>query len=305
MPLYMQPPDDPIVKKSGCFSAPLYLVTGNCYGLANAPRVWYKRVVGVLEQNNFIMRDYDRCFFYHYHPKSGRLDCVMIVHVDDFMASYSEEFDVISLEKMFLWGSVTKLTTENEGIYRGKEVRLVADGDEVKVEVSQKAFCQNLDPPNIPPGKMEDKLTEEAWKEFRSLSGCLQWLAGQSRPELGATVSLANRGQEKTLADLKKLGEAVKHVITHPGEGITIPGITLDRSTVVLVYADSSWANAMAHSSQYGLLVVLRPTTISESTTPAALVDWKSGRSVPSFCAARLTEHCIQLLPTHAIRCER
>ena len=36
--LYMRPPEDPLVTKSGCFrEAELFEIVGNVYGLANAP----------------------------------------------------------------------------------------------------------------------------------------------------------------------------------------------------------------------------------------------------------------------------
>ena len=88
-PLFMSPPDDPLIKASGSFPAPLYEVTGNCYGLPNAPRVWYRRVLQAVEEAGFMVHSFDRCCFYH------------IGHVDDFMAAYSESFEITLLENIF------------------------------------------------------------------------------------------------------------------------------------------------------------------------------------------------------------
>ena len=52
-PLFMQPPDDPIQRDAGAYPAPLYQITGNGYGLANAPRVWYNRVLEKMTENGF------------------------------------------------------------------------------------------------------------------------------------------------------------------------------------------------------------------------------------------------------------
>ncbi|CAK9105688.1 unnamed protein product, partial [Durusdinium trenchii] len=210
-PLYMQPPEDPLVKESGCFAAHLYLVTGNCYGLSNAPRIWYKHVCTVLSQNKFRMHDLDRCLFYHVSEATGeeKVDCVLIIHVDDVLAVYSDRFSLEILETMFEWGSVTKLDGTNEGTYRGKEIKLFEEAGEWKVKVTQKEFCKTLEPPRNLPGKMDDKLTPAGWKEFRSLAGCLQWLASQSRPPLAAVTSLSNKGSDTTFRDLKNLGEAL------------------------------------------------------------------------------------------------
>ena len=86
LPLFMEPPSDPIIQASGGFSAPLYEVTGNCYGLSNAPRVWYKKVDRAVKGASFQQHSFDRCFYTH-RGEDGLLDCLMIVHVDDFMAS--------------------------------------------------------------------------------------------------------------------------------------------------------------------------------------------------------------------------
>lgn len=293
-PLYMQPPEDPLVKQSGCFAAKLYLVTGNCYGLANAPRVWYKHVCSVLRKHDFKMHDLDRCLFYHTSLHSGeeKIDCALIVHVDDFLAVYSESFKLEALEKMLEWGSVTKLDGSNKGTYRGKEITLYEEQNEWKVKVTQQEFCKTMEPPRPVPGKMDQKLTVEGWKEFRSMAGCLQWVASQSRPELAAVTSLSNKGGETCFRDLKNLGEALQFTMATMDSGIVLPGIHLNKNTIVLVYADSAWANALNFSSQYGVLVTLCPPEVTETVTPCVLTDWKSGRS-PRVCRSTLASEAV------------
>lgn len=43
-PIYMAPLNDPLIVEAGACPARLYEVTGSCYVLANAPRVWYNKV---------------------------------------------------------------------------------------------------------------------------------------------------------------------------------------------------------------------------------------------------------------------
>ena len=99
-PIYMSPPRDPIIEAAGAYPAVLYEVIGNCYGLANAPRVWFQRVCEGLFSIHFAQHTFDKCLFYH-SGADGLLDCVLIVHVDDFMAAYSETFDLDSLKNLF------------------------------------------------------------------------------------------------------------------------------------------------------------------------------------------------------------
>ncbi|CAK9054043.1 unnamed protein product [Durusdinium trenchii] len=139
---------------------------------------------------------------------------------------------------------------------------------------------------------MDQKLTVEGWKEFRSMAGCLQWVASQSRPELAAVTSLSNKGGETCFRDLKNLGEALQFTMATMDSGIVLPGIHLNKSTIALVYADSSWANALNFSSQYGVLVTLCPPEVTETVTPCVLTDWKSGRS-PRVCRSTLASEAV------------
>ena len=102
-PLFMEPPRDPILRDAGAYPAPLYKITGNGYGLSNAPRVWYNRVLEKVLGSNFVQHSFDRCLFYHLNSKNV-VDCVMIIHVDDFMATYAESFPLKILEGTLLLG---------------------------------------------------------------------------------------------------------------------------------------------------------------------------------------------------------
>jgi len=177
-PLFMSPPSDPLITASGSFPAPLYQIVGNCYGLPNAPRVWYRRVLQAVQDAQFQVHSFDRCCFYHI-GEDGKLDCVMIVHVDDFMAAFSETFDLTLLENMFEWGSTTRVDEENPGEYRGKEISMIKTGDgKIHYKVSQKSFLKNLSEGKLVSGRLkkDPKLSSDELKEFRSVCGSLQWL---------------------------------------------------------------------------------------------------------------------------------
>lgn len=54
---------------------------------------------------------------------------------------------------------------------------------------------------------------------------------------------------------------------------------TIDSNTIVVSYADSSWANAEGFASQHGSLVLFSDARVTEQVRQGTLVDWKSGRS--------------------------
>ena len=59
-------------------------------------------------------------------------------------------------------------------------------------KVTEKSFVGKVAPGKIKHGRLQQpaQLTDE---ELRSICGCLQWLGGQTRPELCAATSLAHR----------------------------------------------------------------------------------------------------------------
>eukprot|EP00438_Fugacium_kawagutii_P011147 Skav200228 [mRNA] locus=scaffold2352:155227:163374:+ [translate_table: standard] len=279
-PLFMTGPDDPIQKEAGCFPARLYRIEGNCYGLPNAPRVWFLHVQSRLLEINFIQHEYDRCMFYHIGDDE-MLDAVLIVHVDDFMMTYASTFNIDKMEKLFEWGSVTKIDPDHPGEYRGKEIRMEKSGDKFIYKVTQKKFLDNLQEGKIRPGRLQQDplLTSEEWKEMRSVCGCIQWLSGQTRPDLSAAASLSHRGSETEIHDLKRLHETLRYAMSTADSGLTFPAVTFDKASVIATFADSGWANAAKFSSQFGIMIILCPGQVKDVTTLGFLLDWKSGRS--------------------------
>ena len=219
----------------------------------------------------------------------------MIVHVDDFMCAYHELFDVSILEQMFTWGSVTIIDEDHPGVYRGKEIELIKEDGRFKYKVTQTSFIDGMEPGRLPRGrsKESEKLTPDEWKEFRSVSGSLQWLSSQTRPELGPVVSLSNRGSETTFHDLRRLYETGEYVKSTRKVGITFQDVPFDRSSTLVTFADSSWANnSTSLKSQFGLLVLLTRSQVTEVPATGTLLDWRSGRSARVCRSTLAAEAC-------------
>ena len=191
---------------------------------------------------------------------------------------YHELFDIDLLEGMFTWGSVTVIDEDHPGVYRGKEIELVQENGRFKYQVTQTAFIDGMDSGRLPRrrAKEDEKLTPSEWQEFRSISGSLQWLSSQTRPELGPVVSLSNLPRpQKALRDRR-----VEYVRATRKVGITYQDVPFDRSSTLVTFSDSSWANnSSSLKSQFGLLVLLTRPQVTEVPMVGALLDWRSGRS--------------------------
>ena len=73
---------------------------------------------------------------------------------------------------------MTIVDEDHPGEYRGKEITMVKSGERIHYKVTQKAFIKNLDEGKLKTGRLkaDELLQPDEVKEFRSVSGCLQWL---------------------------------------------------------------------------------------------------------------------------------
>lgn len=113
--------------------------------------------------------------------------------------------------------------------------------------------------------------------ELRSVGGCLHWLVGQTRPDLAAGTSLYMSGQP-TINNLVNLNRLLKEAKGSEDWGLTFRKIDLEDAKI-LVYSDSSWANADQLKSQAGFMVFIAGGNIDSYEGDAVtLLDWRSHR---------------------------
>ena len=181
---------------------------------------------------------------------------------------------------MFTWGSKTLLTPDNEIVFRGKEIR--THQGKFTLKVTQRNFINETSVGQLARGRLSaDSLTEAEWREFRSVAGSLQWLGGQTRPDLCSAVSLANRGRETKPSDLKDMFEYVEIAKQTPELGLTFNAVPFNKASMLIGYGDASWANAPGGKSQMGCLVLFAAPDCLDKKSPVSILDWKSARSPP------------------------
>ena len=284
MPIFMKPPPDQISKLANAFPSKLYLVEGNVYGIASAPRTWALEVIRRLLQAGYRQHSLDEMFCFYGAPdgeEQPRLLSLCLVYVDDFLLVHSEKYDRAHLTCLFTWGSQTECTVDNPIEFKGKTISLRYDSacNEYQVSFTQKTFIDAIEGGNVKRGNKGQQIDPKDISEVRSVTGTLQWVAGQTRPDVAATVSLASRGGKSTYEDLANLYEAVAHLKRTSSEGIVFPKVPINEATCIAVYSDSSWANAEDYTSQHGALVWLTNQNVTHVPSPGILIDWKSGRS--------------------------
>ena len=284
MPLFLRPPQDGLISMTQHWSAPLYRVRGNVYGLADAPVTWSKEVCRRLQSLGFTQHDFDRQLYLL--RKDGQIIAAIIVYVDDFLGISRSDHDLSSVHGLFKWGALNYFQENKPITFKGKELTLKRNEHQrFYLHITLKKFLEGIEFGAIAKGRLQGspELSLDERKELRSICGCLQWAASQARPEIAATVSLSGHGEEAKITDLKQLHATLKYVKETPQYGINIMDVPFTRDSVVLGYSDSSWANARKSGSQIGVLVGLTTPSVKTTMAPFTLLDWRSARS-PRVC---------------------
>ena len=255
-PLYLSPPRDGICIAAGVLPAPLYRIKGNIYGLASAPRTWTTHVCRRLKECGWQQHSLDKMLFFLYQRPAGFKEEILvaaaIVYVDDFLVTFNEYFNHQELLQIFNWGSQTTLTTENHLEFKGKEIYLRYDKRGFYVlEIKQQKFIEAFKSGKIS-DKKDDPLKPSDFPEYRSVAGSLQWVSGQTRPDVAATVSLHSKGSKAQYSDLLAMYDAVEHLRNTKTKGFIMNPANINQSTIMVTYSDSSWANAENYASQHG-----------------------------------------------------
>lgn len=296
LPLYMFPPVDGLIDKTNCWKSPLYRVEGNIYGLPNAPFLWTLHVTKILvDKLGYIRHSWD-CMLLIMYDQQGSIMSMVMVYVDDFIGIYREDYDINEVHSAFKWGDLGLFQLDEPKTFKGKEITFTRNAaGRVTMRISMAKFLETVEPMKIVKGRLQQDppLSEAERKDYRSLSGCLQWLASQARPELCPAVSLSNRGASTTIQDLKTLQDALEFAKQTPDRGITFQDVPVDKDSVLLTYTDASWNNAASSTSQLGILVVLTTPQVTDCSQRVSILDWRSCRS-PRVCRSTLAaEACV------------
>ena len=244
--VFLKPP-----KEAGA-NGKLWLLKKAVYGLTDASCVWYLRVVDELNKINAKVSLYDKALFFWHN--NGELHGILVVHVDDFLWSGSNDFvsHVIELlKKMF------KISREHESAiqYIGLNVKQ----ENQAIIVDQMNYIQSIQPINIDQKwlKHKDLQANEFEKhQLRALLGQLNWVAAMSRPEISFLVSEISGVQSKSkVSDLLKANKILREI---KNDSLKIKFVKFDLSNVKLaVYYDASFANLKDGGSQGGFIILL------------------------------------------------
>ena len=205
LPIFLKPPNDGLIQLTNHWKAKLYRVKGNIYGLADAPATWANEVIGRLTGAQYRQHSFDQQVFYK--VANGEIISIILVYVDDFIGLFRSDYDLNEIHALFRWGAFTYFEENKPVTFKGKELTMIKKGDRFQLKITMASFINSLDVGTIKKGRLQQNpaLTPDEQKELRSVSGCLQWVSTQCRPEVsaivGARLSIVAAVDAKSLYD--------------------------------------------------------------------------------------------------------
>ena len=221
---------------------------------------------------------------------------VLGAHVDDLLGTGqpgATDEVLAELRATFDFGAWADSREDEVLEYGRKQIRKLADGT---VLLNQERFIRATSVTAIPKWRTStpnSNLLKSEMTELRSVGGCLHWVVGQTRPDLAAGTSLHMSGTP-TVTNLLELNKLLKEAKASEGWALRFRPIDLEKARIV-VFSDSSFANAEGLRSQAGYLVFVTGDQVcSVEGDVASLVDWRSHK-IKRQCRSTLAAETMSL----------
>lgn len=278
--VFMKPPPEAGLEKNQ-----VWKLTKPLYGLNDASRKFYLKVVRILKDCGCVQSIYDPALFYYTDQRTGKLAGVVGTHVDDFIHAGNKIFEdkvMKTIMKSFTVGS----SESSKFKYTGFQIIQTA----AMITVDQFDYVEKMKIRSpLAKKKKTDPLTEEELSMFRSNVGALQWVSRGTRPDLGfEAIDLSTRFSKATFDDLQRSVKALKKLKLEKERcKFTVPRLGNLEKWNLEVSTDASWGNHQdGVCSMSGHVVLL----VGESNKSVPL-SWESGkiqRVVNSTLAAEM-----------------
>ena len=238
------------------------------YGLNDASRIWYMRVKDVLSDLGVKMCSYDAALFYWYN--GSKLEGIMSTHVDDFCWAGTNNFiaNVINpMKTTFQVGAEHNTAFK----YLGLNINQTTNG----IELDQNSYLNTIEQILINKERTINKdsaLTEDEIRDLRTLTGQLNWLGNQSRPDILFDCCILMSSINK--ATVNNLMSANKLLLKTKMENVILKFSPIkDISKLRLIaYCDASLANLNDGNSQGAYIIFLS----DEPGELAIPISWQS-----------------------------
>ena len=238
------------------------------YGLCDASRSWYLRMIEVLTNLGMKLTAYDQAVMTY---KTNVLEGIVMIHVDDILYFGTQNFLSKVIQPFMRQFHISKNETET---FKYVGIQMVQKND--SVELSQTKYVETMKLDLLPNEGMTDKLRyadENERKIFKQAVGQLGWVSGISRPDAAfAYCVLSTVQNQPQVTDFIKYKKAVRD-LKSMSLIIKISKLDMD-SWKIVVYSDASFANLKDGASQLGYIIFLQ-----DKFGNSAAISWSSKKA--------------------------
>ena len=263
--VYVKPP------KEANMPNKLWLLNKCLYGLKDASRKWYLKVVEKLKKLGFKTSVYDSGVFYLI--KDGKLIGIVALHVDDFLHAGNDFFNKVIMPQVLSCFKVGKSETK-EFMYTGFFMKQTEQG----VRIDQDKYVKNVKIPVVDPQLLKDKKREMTLEELtllRQLTGVVNWTARATRPDLAfEMIDLSTKFKGGIVDDLIK-AKNVAARLKKLEMSIMISNLDKLEDCEIIVYTDAAFRNLNDNTDSCGGYVIF---LVNMKNGKVAPLEWKSGK---------------------------
>ena len=281
-------------------------MTKPAFGDVRAPKLWNKKIDGVLKEEGWRAHKLDNCLYMSFReagsedPREEKtwdtqeekwmiLDGVVGLHADDLLGCgegvwSKEKMDkekypkeersfrarLKRLSEKFKFGSWDFLTEEKDLTFCGGEIKLMDEGREIQLR--HETYLHKVKPITIQKERKQqpgEKLTPKEVHQLRAGIGALAWPGNQSCPHLSCSISLLQVEDLQSYNKLLAFAKANADVglrFRSPKSSGNIGDLRLG------VYFDAAWAVRPCGSSQGGYVLFATSQDMIDKGTPGTLV---------------------------------
>ena len=266
----------------------LLQVMKSAYGLTEAPRLWYLKVVKELETTPLKELSVARSTFVA--SEKGKVWAILCLHVDDgLLTGRADDPRYIELKEEINTRFRIKEWKKPPMTFLGVGVRY---GDKPGIYDDMSSYIKEIRLPEVDTRTMSGRLNEKQTTAYRQLTMRLRWPAMQTMPHLLYEVS--RLAQKVTKATKEDYCEALKlhgKFLEEAQQGracLHFPPLGKEKLCLV-TYFDASLGKEEDGKSQLGSIHFLTTVKVKEGPTEASVIDFtttKSSRVVRSSMAA-------------------
>lgn len=278
--LYLQPP-------TGFSEGKVWKLKKTPYGLVDAGRKWYVKVLNVFHDLGASPSNHDKAMFIW--TTNNKIKGILAAHVDDFLYSGNKEFLANTIPQI---KSSFQIGTEEENSFKYTGLEITSDSFSINLATSEYSkSITEIDTIGLGSDKKRP-LTPSEITTLRSKVGQINWIAGQSRPDLSFdNCLLANKISKPTVMDLYVANKVVRKIGTQNIK-IHFPRAFDMTQSQIIAFCDASHANLQDRGSQGAFLIFL-----VDKKGIYCLLSWQS-KKIKRIVNSSLAAECLVAVDT-------